>query len=201
MTDPLARPAWRGRTNVDTLTIAALEHAETLAGKTFVVTQGSYQGGHGDLNSAGTHDAGGAVDLRWTGDPRDIWCLRAAGFAAWHRTPSQGPWPDHIHAVLVDHPRLAAGAARQVESYRAGRNGLANNGADDGPRINPIPVFTLTEKDWFDMATKDELKAAIREVLAETIETSPFAEKIDLGDGKKRSVEQVLKELWKNRTK
>ena len=140
MTDArLARPSWRGRTNVDALTIACIERAESLGGHQFVVTQGSYQGGRGDVNSAGTHDGGGVVDLRWCGHARCILALRQVGMAAWHRTPRQGPWPDHIHAVVIGHPRLAASAARQVQSYLSGRNGLANNGTDDGPRLEPIP--------------------------------------------------------------
>lgn len=139
MTDPrLARPSWRGRTNVDALTIACIEHAETIGGHEFVVTQGSYQ--NTVAASAGTHDGGGAVDLRWCGHAKCVRALRQAGMAAWHRNPSQGPWPDHIHAVVVDHPALAPSAARQVASYRAGRNGLASNGPDDGPRLSPIPT-------------------------------------------------------------
>lgn len=167
--DPLARPLWRGRTNVDQITIAAIEYAETLrrnAGTEFTITQGSYQAGSGDPNSAGTHDLGGVVDIRWTGDDHDVWALRAAGFAAWHRTPAQGPWPDHIHAVLVGHPYLAPLAAQQVEAYRDGRNGLANNGPDDGPRITPIPVFDWPE-DWIDMATEEQItKLLQKEVVA-----------------------------------
>lgn len=151
MSDPLARPQWRGRTNIDALTIAAIEYAEELAGKTFVVTQGSYNTSVDA--SAGTHAGGGAVDLRWTWDDADILALRRAGFAAWHRTPAQGGWPHHIHAVLVDHPALSPAAARQVQAYRDGRNGLANNGPDDGPRLNPIPVFTLED----DMSWDTEL--------------------------------------------
>lgn len=150
MTDPMSRPLWRGRTNVDALTAAAIEHAETMRrtrGAEFTITQGSYQGGGGDPLSAGTHDGGGVVDIRWHGDDQDVLALRRAGFAAWHRTPSQGPWPDHIHAVLIDHPRLAASAARQVAAYRDGRNGLVNNADDDGPRLNPIPVFTMPQED------------------------------------------------------
>lgn len=139
MTDPrLARPSWRGRTNVDALTIACIEHAESIGGHEFVVTQGSYQSTV--AASAGTHDGGGAVDLRWCGHAKCIRALRQAGMAAWHRKPSQGSWPDHIHAVVVDHPALAPSAARQVASYRSGRNGLANNGVDDGPRLSPIPA-------------------------------------------------------------
>lgn len=137
--DPMDRPLWRGRTNVDALTIQALEHAEHLGGHTFVVTQGSYQSTV--KASAGTHDGGGAVDLRWCGHGRCLLALRKAGFAAWHRTPAQGSWPHHVHAVLVDHPKLSPSAARQVVAYRNGRNGLANNGEDDGPRVDPIPVW------------------------------------------------------------
>lgn len=148
MTDPrLARPLWRGRTNVDALTIAAIEHAEDTGGHEFTVTQGSYQSSVSA--SAGTHDHGGAVDLRWCGHDACIRALRRAGMAAWHRTPAQGSWPDHIHAVVVDHPDLAPAAARQVVAYRAGLNGLANNGPDDGPRIDPIapPIFPWPEED------------------------------------------------------
>lgn len=165
MADPrLARPLWRGRTNVDALTIAALEYAEKIAGKRFVVTQGSYQSSV--AASAGTHDRGGAVDLRWsTVGNSGVLALRKAGFAAWHRTPAQGGWVDHVHAVLVGHPDLAPSAARQVTAYRNGRNGLANNGPDDGPRLNPIPVFTWQEKDWLDMATESEVRKIVREEL------------------------------------
>ncbi len=153
MSDPrLARPLWRGRTNVDALTIAALERAEKIGGHQFTVTQGSYQSTV--AQSAGTHDRGGAVDLSWCGHDRCIKALRQAGFAAWHRNPSQGNWPHHIHAVVVDHPDLAPSAARQVTAYRAGRNGLANNGPDDGPRLNPIPVHVWED---IDMAAADDI--------------------------------------------
>lgn len=143
MTDPrLARPNWRGRTNVDALTIAALKHAEEMLGYELAITQGSYQGSV--AASAGTHDKGGALDLSTRGmtsaqKTRVVLCLRRAGFAAWLRKPSQGPWKEHIHAVVIGHPLLAPAAARQVTAYLARRNGLANNGPDDGPRLDPIP--------------------------------------------------------------
>lgn len=161
MSDPrLDRPLWRGRTNVDALTIACIEHAESIGGHEFVVTQGSYQSTV--AASAGTHDKGGAVDLRWCGHDSCIRALRQAGLAAWHRHPWQGPWPDHIHAVVVDHPLLAPSAARQVVAYRAGRNGLASNGADDGPRITPIPtpIWPWPEDDM--PYTENQLTAIIR---------------------------------------
>lgn len=160
--DPLDRPAWRGRTNVDRLTIAAIEKAEEYAGHKFTITQGSYQGGAGDPLSAGTHDLGGVVDIRWTGNDGDVLALRKAGFAAWHRTPAQGPWPHHIHAVLVSHPLLAAAAERQVGAYLNGRNGLASDGPDDGPRLNPIPRFRwVSTGEWLDDAL-DDLRQAKR---------------------------------------
>lgn len=142
----LSRPLWRGRTNLDALTIACIEHAEKIMrdkapelAHPLFVTQGSYQAGQGDPKSAGTHDLGGVVDLRWCGHARCLRALREAGMAAWHRTPKQGPWPDHVHAVVVGHPLLASIAEEQVDDYLARRNGLAHSGADDGPWLNPIP--------------------------------------------------------------
>lgn len=148
MPDPrLERPYWRGRTNVDAVTIHGIERAEQIGGHEFVITQGSYQAGAGEPLSAGTHDRGGVVDLRWCGHSACIRALRVAGFAAWHRTPAQGPWPDHVHAVGIGHPYLAPAASRQVDAYRAGRNGLASNGPDDGPRIDPIPSLQWPPED------------------------------------------------------
>lgn len=146
-TDPkLVCPPWRGRSNVDALTIACIEHAEAItrasmpqSAHPFEVTQGSYQSGRGDVNSAGTHDLGGVVDLRWCGHVLCVRALRLAGLAAWHRTPAQGPWSDHIHAVVIGHPRLAPAAERQVNAYITRHNGLKSNGTDDGPWLSPIP--------------------------------------------------------------
>lgn len=102
------------------------------------LTQGSYNVG-GVALSAGTHDGGGAVDTPahvFGHSPREVvLALRMVGFAAWHRTPAQGPWPEHIHAVAIGDRELAPAAARQVDAYRAGRNGLASNLIDDGPRV------------------------------------------------------------------
>lgn len=145
MNDPrLARPLWRGRTNVDALTIACIERAEALVRErrpsiahSFVVTQGSYQGDAGDPDSGTTHRLGGAVDLRWCGHHVCYWALRAAGMFIWHRTPGQGPWPDHFHGAPLDHPFMDSRLAAQQRSYLGGGNGLL--GPDDGPRLHPIP--------------------------------------------------------------
>lgn len=162
---PLHRPSWRGRTNVDALTILAIEAAEKRAGFTFSVTQGSYQ--NTVAASAGTHSGGGVVDLssRYLSPARKaamVLALREVGFAAWLRTPAQGPWVEHVHAVLAGHPLLSTQAAAQVRDYSAGLNGLANRGRDDGPRVSPIPVFA-----W--PTPPKELPKRVTRYLSETV--------------------------------
>ncbi|MFC7495912.1 MULTISPECIES: GH25 family lysozyme [unclassified Nocardioides] len=125
---------------VDQKTRAALEEAERRLGYRLTVVQGSYNAGR-VAASAGTHDAGGVVDLLAWDWRRKVKVLRAVGFAAWYRPTRPGTWNAHIHAVLVDHGNLSAGAKAQVAAYRAGGDGLAGNRADDFPRPNPIPVF------------------------------------------------------------
>jgi hypothetical protein len=143
--DPrLARPLWRGRTNVDALTISCIEHAEQIVrddhpriSHDFIVTQGSYQGEGGDPDSGTTHSKGGAVDLRWCGHQECYLALREAGMFIWHRFPWQGDWPDHFHGAPIGHPNMDYRLAAQEVSYLNGGNGLG--GTDDGPRLHPIP--------------------------------------------------------------
>lgn len=140
----LSRPRWRGRGNVDALTIQALETAERILGFTVTITQGSYN--TSVSASGGTHAGGGALDFSTKGltgqrKRRVVRVLRSVGFAAWLRTPDQGPWAEHIHAVLAGHPKLSPAAARQVTAYRAGRDGLARAGGDYHWRPDPLPVY------------------------------------------------------------
>lgn len=128
---------------VDRWTKQALEACERELGYDLTITQGSFNTSVGA--SAGTHAGGGTVDLKgWDAD-RKVRVLRKWGFAAWKRTPSQGPWPTHVHAVLIGNQSAAASARRQVDSYRAGRNGLASNGRDDGPRVT-VRTFRYQER-------------------------------------------------------
>lgn len=147
MTDPrLTRPKWRNRTNVDAYTIAWIEHAEHLVRERapkiahqFVVTKGSYQPAGGTTTSGTTHDRGGAVDLDWCGHWVCYEALRDAGGFVWHRTPAQGPWRDHFHGAPIGHPDMSPSLERQQTAYFNRRDGLKNNGPDDGPRLDPIP--------------------------------------------------------------
>lgn len=170
MSDPLARPLWRGRTNVDAMTIAAIEAAEQIAGFTFTVTQGSYQSSV--PQSAGTHDKGGVIDFHTSTLAADqkarmIAALRNVGWAAWIRYPWQGDWPEHAHSVVIGHPYLADSAARQVTAYRNGLDGLAAGRPDYHPRPNPIPTFKWPPED--DMPyTEKELRDIIASEVAES---------------------------------
>lgn len=207
MSDPrLARPLWRGRTNMDALTIAVVEHAEQIKRDrwpdraelhhAYVITQGSYQAGAGDPNSAGTHDKGGAGDAEWCGHPECVWALRAAGSFASHRTPEQGPWKDHIHFVVVDHPLLAPLAAAQIDDYLASppRNGLKGHGPDDGPRITPIP------RPVWPYPPEDEVTPDDIDKIADKVTKNLLATKVKVtgAGGKDRSVtvEQMLRETF-----
>lgn len=141
---PGARTTHTGKT-VNARTQAMLAEAQRLLGRKLVLDQGSYNPG-GDPTSKGTHDGGGAVDINVDGMSKATWTrtvkvLRTVGFAAWHRTPAQGPWPYHIHAVAISDPDLSGPAQHQVGDYYLGKNGLADQAPDDGPRVRPIRTW------------------------------------------------------------
>jgi hypothetical protein len=133
---PEARIRWRGK-QLNKRTVAMIQAAEKLARFQFTIVQGSYNSG-GVAASAGTHDGGGAIDvaadqLNAAQRKAVVLALRQVGFAAWLRTPAQGNWPYHVHAIAVGDKDLSRGAAHQVAEYRRCKNGLANRGKDDGP--------------------------------------------------------------------
>lgn len=200
MPDPrLARPLWRGRTNLDALTISCIEHAEQIMrdkhpdiAHEFICTQGSYQGDSGDPDSGTTHRLGGGSDWRWCGHPECYRALRRAGLFIWHRTPDQGDWPDHFHGAPIGHPYMDYRLEAQEVSYLAGGNGLG--GRDDGPRLNPIPrpvwpwppeESMSAPKEWDD---KD--KAVVAAILAAELDRP-----VDTKKGK-RSLRQQVKEMF-----
>jgi hypothetical protein len=143
-----SRTSFSGRT-VNQRTRAMLVEAESILGQDIVLSQGSYNAGGVDA-SAGTHDGGGAVDVsvsalsttqRW----ETVKALRTVGFAAWLRTPDQGPWPYHIHAIAIGDTDLSIAARNQVADYYVGKNGLASHAADNTPDAYQVP-FTWWEK-------------------------------------------------------
>ena len=167
--DPYALVQWDGHT-IDRITAEALHAAEKKLGYPLSVVQGCYQALDGKANdvaaSAGTHDGGGVVDLLPYDWRRKVVALRNVGFAAWHRTPDQGPWGEHIHAVLIGNQKLAPSAAAQVVDYLANppRNGLAGHAPD--PTFHPSPPVVFH---WPPLMTRgpgiDALIKATRERL------------------------------------
>ena len=143
-----AHTTFSGRT-VNQRTHDMLVEAKSVLGYDIVLSQGSYNAGGVDA-SAGTHDGGGAADIsvsalsttqRW----ETVKALRTVGFAAWLRSPDQGPWPYHIHAIAIGDTDLSIGARDQVADYYIGKNGLASHAADNTPDAYRSP-FTWWEK-------------------------------------------------------
>lgn len=131
---------------VNARTDRMLAEAERRLGRDLVLEQGSYNPG-GDPTSAGTHDGGGVVDISVAGMSARTRtaasrALREVGFAAWVRSPAQGDWPWHIHAVAISDTDLSTPAQHQTGDYHLGLNGLANRGPDDGPQV---PIRTWEE--------------------------------------------------------
>src|SRR4051794_6497803 len=138
---PGTRLTYHGAT-MNTRTKAMLVEAERVLGASLGITQGSYNPG-GDPDSAGTHDGGGVLDISVSGmtEARQttvVRRLREVGFAAWRRTPDQGNWGFHIHAVAISDTDMSPSAQHQVGDYYLGKNGLANHAPDDGPQVTKV---------------------------------------------------------------
>lgn len=137
-----------GTKRVNTRTRLMLAAADRKLPWTIQVSQGSYcsfQGSGCAAASAGTHDGGGAIDVRvkdlsTTERWRTVQALRQVGFAAWLRTPSQcgGCWTAHIHAIAIADTDVWQRDGKftnrdQVADYFVGRNGLSGHGPDNTP--------------------------------------------------------------------
>ncbi|MEO6412979.1 MAG: peptidoglycan-binding protein [Pedococcus sp.] len=134
---PGARTTFHGVT-ANARTKAMLVEGQSHIAQNLVMEQGSYS--TSDPSSAGTHAGGGAVDihvdnLTSTQRVTAVRELRKVGFAAWLRSPSQGDWDWHIHAVATSDPDLSTEAQHQIGDYYLGLNGLANRQPDDGPQV------------------------------------------------------------------
>lgn len=70
--------------------------------------------------------------------------LRQVGFAAWHRTPSQGPWGHHIHSVAIGDPTASPAAKRQVADFKRGGDGLG--GRSSGSSSSGLGYATSKQK-------------------------------------------------------
>ena len=90
-------------------------------------SQGGYHRGVGA--SAGTHDGGGAIDVRCSyystsyADLKIVKALRMAGFAAWRRGYFDG-LPPHIHCIAIGDRSASWSAKYQVREFFRGGDGL-----------------------------------------------------------------------------
>lgn len=132
--------------------LEVIRAVEILAGVDLVVVQGGYRAS--SSYSAATHAGLGVFDIRsWnlTARQRDrvVLYFRKLGAVAWYRSRAQGFEP-HLH-VVMDYDRSAhLSAQKQAEDYHNGKNGLANGGRDDGPRLGYFPkyAFLVRHRDW-----------------------------------------------------
>jgi len=117
-----------GLKRVNTRTKLMLAAADAGVPWTIVVSQGSYckLQKYCAAASGGTHDGGGALDIKVSGLTttqrwRTVRALRAAGFAAWLRTPGQcgGCWPYHIHAIAIGTPTCGRRTASTATATRS----------------------------------------------------------------------------------
>ena len=142
-----ARTTYSGKT-VNSRTKAMLTRAHSMVSWPLELSQGSYHPGNED--SAHTHDGGGVIDIRvasmnTTQRWKTVHALRTVGFATWLRSPSQGNWPWHIHAVGIGDTDMSIAARNQVADYYVGKNGLGSHAADNTPRAYRV-AFTWWEK-------------------------------------------------------
>lgn len=96
----------------------------------------------GAAASAGTHKApGGSLDLTAFNYKNRNLADRLFGGAGWYRPTLKGVWSAHYHTVTAGVGYAPALARAQVTAMYGGRNGLANNGRDTGPRLKVWPLF------------------------------------------------------------
>ena len=142
----------------------------------FTLSQGCFC--HGVSASAGTHSGAGAFDLSirsYSSSQKDTieLALRKVGFAAWHRFPNQGPWPEHIHGVAIGSKDLPTVAQGQVRSYLNGRDGLVGNRVDHQPRPSSQLTWEQYEDKYLGGQSSYHGGGAAAETVAASVPASP----------------------------
>jgi hypothetical protein len=147
--------SWRGAT-VDRKTVELLKIAERRLDYEVDVIKGHSVSTTTGVSST-THNKGGVCDIKPFDHERKVKVLRDLGCAAWFRDAIPGLWEEHIHFVVIRHGNLDPAAARQVESYLRGRDGLK------GDNIDPNKYHPAFSDFSYEAALKDnELRARIK---------------------------------------
>jgi hypothetical protein len=104
--------------------INTLKRAQSILGSYLPVTQGGFSS---SVAASGSSHKGDAIDTPWRSDI--LSALKSAGVYAWHRDPSQGPWPHHIHGIPKKGMGYPGGSGLwQQMNAAAGGNGLWTGG-------------------------------------------------------------------------
>ncbi|MFT3706041.1 MAG: peptidoglycan-binding protein [Archangium sp.] len=127
---------FRGVT-VNVRTRVMVERAESYMRKMGINSKLSFSQGsfsHSVSASAGTHDGGGALDIRISNfssanADKVVKALRMAGFAAWRRGVNDS-FPPHIHAIAIGDRTSSSVAKAQVAEYFRGGDGLVGSKRD-----------------------------------------------------------------------
>lgn len=122
---------------VNVRTRVMIERAESYMKQMGINTKLSFSQGSYSTSvsaSAGTHDGGGALDIRINGfssatADNVVKALRMAGFAGWRRGVNDS-FPPHIHAIAIGDKRATPVAKNQVTEYRSGGDGLVGSRGD-----------------------------------------------------------------------
>ena len=111
------------------------------------------QGIGGYIKSGGTHTSGACYDTTAYNQKNRVYCGRLLGGADWYRPYD---WDNakggaHIHHNTIGVGYASGSAKRQWTAYYAGKNGLANNAKDPGPRLITKPLFVAP---WTDRGAR-----------------------------------------------
>jgi hypothetical protein len=169
------------------------------------ILQGCYMEripGGGAAASEGAHDKAKCLDLETEGRTTAevdgmVKVARTRGGGAYRRdeTWRHGSMRKHMHVTVGADAPGSPMAEILWQSYVAGGDGLAIQPSQPDYEWRPIPLILTPPKDWFDMATKADLKAAIREVLAEDGLVEAPADDAAFSGGS-TSVVGALKRIW-----
>jgi len=162
--DPDELIAWRGVV-IDRRTAALLCVVEQELGYTLSIIKAHEMGGAGSVSST-THNGLGVVDLAPYDAKNKLRALKKF-MGAYHRTPSQGPWSEHIHACSFVTRGMDPLAVAQLVDFDKLLDGLAGHRPDPDPWRHPDAQKFNYDAYWHDLLLEQRvtgLKARLKKV-------------------------------------
>ena len=197
MSDAFEIVTYNGK-RMDKKTRAFVQAMEEKLGYTVSITQGSYNAG-GVAASAGTHDAGGVLDLPAYDWERKLRVIKDLGGWGWYRPAIPGLWGAHIHFGIRKHGNLSRGAAAQEVAYDNRRDGLKSNGYDGSYRPAKPVVFQYPVRKGPKVPKPNNVTKA-RDFIVDAIQATDEAiARIDAVHKSRRAVKRERKILVRQR--